>query len=460
MRLRYLLPTGLIVLLAVGGGVTAHAASDRQATYASAAARLRAEWTADQRQGVPAAGLAPLRAQLAGGGPTAPWWSPNWFSNDGGALIGRLEAATRAVWNSALDAQRSQAETVIEQWSTFATAQAAWIDPAVTASVGRWAEQLAAASSPAAIAALVTSWQGTLAQQSTAVIATQKARLDTTLQSAGGPDAVLATARRLVATAAADNLDAGSVAALADTLSTQVAAHVDATVTAGQLLSAVTTLQSLVALNNQVAGQLRPLLLSVDQAAAEGTPTAVAFSSQLAAVNSQMNAARTSAQLSAVQGAVSTLQSQVKAELAANQCGHTNVGAGKVITISLTLQEMVFYQDGCAVQATAVSTGRPQLRTPTGTYNIFYKKTPFTFVSPWPPSSPFYYYPSPVSWVMEFAAGGYFIHDAPWESLGEYGPGSENNLGAASHGCVHTPGSVMQWAFSWTPVGTPVLISA
>jgi lipoprotein-anchoring transpeptidase ErfK/SrfK len=121
---------------------------------------------------------------------------------------------------------------------------------------------------------------------------------------------------------------------------------------------------------------------------------------------------------------------------------------------------MVFYQDGCVVKATPVTTGRPQLRTPTGRFSIFYKKTPFTFISPWPPSSPFYYFPSPVSWVMEFAGGGYFIHDAPWESSGSYGPGGEDNLAAASHGCVHTPGSVMQWAFSWTPVGTPVVISA
>ena len=61
---------------------------------------------------------------------------------------------------------------------------------------------------------------------------------------------------------------------------------------------------------------------------------------------------------------------------------------------------------------------------------------------------------------MEFAGGGYFIHDAPWESTGSYGPGGENNQPAASHGCVHTPTPVMQWAYSWTPVGTPVVISA
>jgi len=62
--------------------------------------------------------------------------------------------------------------------------------------------------------------------------------------------------------------------------------------------------------------------------------------------------------------------------------------------------------------------------------------------------------------VMEFAKGGYFIHDAPWEGSGSYGPGGEDNLSAASHGCVHTPTPVMQWAYSWTPIGTPVVIVA
>ena len=184
-----------------------------------------------------------------------------------------------------------------------------------------------------------------------------------------------------------------------------------------------------------------------------------ALAAQDSAIGAQFRAARTTDQINAVAQAVSGLQNQVNAELAAHQCGYP-VGAGKVITIALALQEMIFYQDGCVVKATPVTTGRPQLRTPTGTFSIFYKKSPFTFISPWPFGSPFYYYPSPVSWVMEFAGGGYFIHDAPWESLGAYGPGGEDNLSAASHGCVHTPTDVMRWAYPWTPYGTPVLITA
>ena len=163
--------------------------------------------------------------------------------------------------------------------------------------------------------------------------------------------------------------------------------------------------------------------------------------------------------MAAVAAQTTTLQTQTTATLAADVCGHTSVGAGKVITISLTQQEGVFYQDGCVVQATPVTTGRPALPTPPGNDHVFYKTSPFVMVSMWPPSSPFWYPNSPVNWVMEFLADGYFLHDAPWESPSQFGAGSENS-GAASHGCIHVPTPVMRWLYGWTPVGTPVIVSA
>jgi lipoprotein-anchoring transpeptidase ErfK/SrfK len=460
MRLRFLIPPVLLCLVAAGV-VTAHAAGDRQATFTTGAAQLRAEWERDQAQGVPASSLAPLRAQLSSQEPTAAWWSPGWFGDDGRALLATLQSRTAAAWSAAVDAQRSQAQALISQWTDFAQQQAAWLSNDAVAAAGLWSTQLSSATTPATIATLASAWASFLAQQRTAVVAAQQAKLAESLQSAGGPQAVLASARRLVAVAASANLDAGNVEPLATQLSNQVAAgdNIRAITTGEQLLPALATLQSLVNLNNQVSGQVLPLLWSVDQAEAEATPQAASLAAQQSGIGAQFRAARTADQLNAVAATIASLQGQVAAELAANQCGHS-VGAGKVITISLSLQEMVFYQDGCVVKATPVTTGRPQLRTPTGHFSIFYKKTPFTFISPWPVGSPFYYFPSPVSWVMEFAGGGYFIHDAPWESSGAYGPGGENNLSAASHGCVHTPTPVMQWAFSWTPTGTPVIISA
>jgi lipoprotein-anchoring transpeptidase ErfK/SrfK len=460
MRLRYLIPPLLLCLVAAGV-VTAHAAGDRRSTFTAAAAQLRTQWDHEQAQGVPASSLAPLRTQLTSQEPTAAWWSPGWFGDDGRALLATLRSRTAAAWSAAVDAQRSQAQALISQWSDFAQQQGTWLTSDAVASADQWSSQLSSATTPATMATLASSWKAFLAQQRTAVVAAQQAKLAEALQSAGGPQAVLASARRLVAVAASANLDAGNVEPLATQLSNQVAAgdNIHAIGTGEQLLPALASLQSLVNLNNQISGQVLPLLWNVDQAEAESTPHAATLAAQQSGIGAQFRAARTADQLNAVAATITSLQGQVAAELAANQCGHP-VGAGKVITISLSLQEMVFYQDGCVVKATPVTTGRPQLRTPTGHFSIFYKKTPFTFVSPWPPSSPFYYFPSPVSWVMEFAGGGYFIHDAPWESSGAYGPGGEDNLSAASHGCVHTPTPVMQWAFSWTPTGTPVIISA
>jgi lipoprotein-anchoring transpeptidase ErfK/SrfK len=464
MRLRYLIPPFLIACVAAGGGLTAHAASDRQKAFTNAGARLQAEWDHDVAVGVPASSLAPLRAELTSRQPAAAWWSPSWFGSDGATLLTRLRTETQSAWNAALAAQRTQAQTVIAQWTDFASQQSTWLTGDAVSSAAGWSAQLNAAATPAAISALISSWQSFVGQQRTAVVTAQQTKLAADLaaelRSAGGPQAVLATARRLVGVAASANLDAGNVAALTAQLSNEIAAKSSNAIATGeQLLTAVSALQSLVNLNNQIDGQMRPLLYSADQAQAEGTPKAAALAGQQAAIAAQFRAARTTNQINAVAVAVTALQGQITAELAAHQCGHA-VGAGKVITMSLSLQEMIFYQDGCVANATPITTGRPQLRTPTGRFSIFYKTSPFTFISPWPLGSPFYYYPSPVSWVMEFAAGGYFIHDAPWEASSSYGPGGEDNLSAASHGCVHTPTSTMQWAYAWTPLRTPVVISA
>jgi lipoprotein-anchoring transpeptidase ErfK/SrfK len=152
-----------------------------------------------------------------------------------------------------------------------------------------------------------------------------------------------------------------------------------------------------------------------------------------------------------------TLQTTVTSALNADRCGH-DVPSGKAITLNLTLQEAIFYDNGCVVRAAPITTGRPYLRTPTGHFHVFFKTSPFTMVSPWPKGSPFWYPTGTVNWVMEFDVGGYFLHDASWEPASAFGPGSENTS-IASHGCVHLPTPVMRWAYTWTPIGTPVIIT-
>ena len=100
MRLRYLIPALLIVCVATGGGITAHAAGDRQRAFTGAAAQLRAQWDADLANGVPAASLAPLRTEFATRQPAAAWWSPAWFNDDGQALLGQLRDQTRSAFHA------------------------------------------------------------------------------------------------------------------------------------------------------------------------------------------------------------------------------------------------------------------------------------------------------------------------------------------------------------------------
>jgi lipoprotein-anchoring transpeptidase ErfK/SrfK len=131
-----------------------------------------------------------------------------------------------------------------------------------------------------------------------------------------------------------------------------------------------------------------------------------------------------------------------------------NAGVGKLIVISLSRQVLTAYQDGTPVLTTLVATGRPQLPTPPGVYHIFAKYSPYKMISPWPYGSAFWYPPSWTNWAMEFAAGGYFIHDAPWRSW--YGPGS--NLYNGTHGCVNVQYSPMSFLWGWTPMGTTVVV--
>ena len=134
---------------------------------------------------------------------------------------------------------------------------------------------------------------------------------------------------------------------------------------------------------------------------------------------------------------------------------------GKLILVSLHDQWLAAYQDGRQVLDTPVTTGRPALPTPTGSFRVLARYTPYQFISPWPKGSRYYYPPSKTRYALLFRAGGYFIHDTPWRTL--YGPGT--NLPHAdpgdptgSHGCVNVPGAAAKALYAWATLGTAVRI--
>lgn len=466
MRVWVIVAAGLVLAVGASGASLTAVASGRHSSFTAAASSLQKQWTKDVAAGVPAANVASLRKELESSTEyRAGSWSPQWWGDTGDSLIDQLQSKTNTLWAAAMNAARAQAEQAVKLFGQLNQQLGSYIPATMSAAEATWESQITAATTPNQLKYLARTWVATVAAARTQAQAAQLAAaldaLNSQVSGYGGVAGLVRDAQDAVSTADADNLDTGNVPALITAVQNDVqdsaTQSADASTALQQLVTADSQLRSLISLNDTVNGQIRPLEYSVDQAAAESTPNNASLMSQYQGISSAFTAARTTAELTAVQTAISTLQGTVSTELAANVCGH-NVGSGKVLTFNLALQEGVFYQDGCVVKATPVTTGRAQLRTPTGTFSTFYKQTPFQFISPWPPSSPFYYYPSWASWVIEFAAGGYFIHDAPWEPAADYGPGSEDSA-SASHGCIHVPTDVMQWLYQWTPEGVPVIIT-
>jgi len=129
----------------------------------------------------------------------------------------------------------------------------------------------------------------------------------------------------------------------------------------------------------------------------------------------------------------------------------------KAVVIRLEAQTLTTYVGGKRMLTTPVTTGRPALPTPVGSYRIQARYSPYTFISPWPQGSPYWYPPAPVTWAMPFYDND-FLHDDPAEPEGAYGAGSEYGP-YASHGCVHVPHDVMAFLFNWLPIGTPVIVA-
>ena len=137
--------------------------------------------------------------------------------------------------------------------------------------------------------------------------------------------------------------------------------------------------------------------------------------------------------------------------------------SGQYIVVSETHEWLWAYQNGQVVFTTPVTTGRPELATPTGLFHVMEKDYGITMRSPWPPGSPYYYYPTYIDYAMLFADGGYFLHNAWWRS--DFGPGTNvPHIGpggapeTGSHGCVQMPTSAAHWLITWVNVGTPVRV--
>lgn len=428
----------------------------RQADFVSRAHQLSQAWDGDVAQGVPAPSLMPLRQQLkASPYRTAPASSAVWNDNGGSRLLASLSDQTTVVWTGAVNASRQRASAVIDRWTAVLAQYGGYLPPETVTAAAGWPELLASTYVPGDIDRLSSSWSATVhTAQQTASVSQARAAM---LQPYSSLSQLIGVAGGAVGTARADGLDDSQVPALLAALQTAAAGGAFPEAAIRALQGPLRTLRDLIGQHNGVAAALAALQRDIRSATALSTTHAATFLAQYADVAAAFHAASDSPSLSAVAALIAVLDNVVNADPGANGCSRT-VSGGKVIAISLSQQSVTFYQNGCTVRTSLVTTGRAQLRTPTGTFHIFSKATHFTFISPWPKGSPFYYYPSVANYVMGFAAGGYYIHDAPWEPDSSFGPGSENGF-YASHGCVHIESTVMPWLFGWADIGTTVVIS-
>jgi hypothetical protein len=129
------------------------------------------------------------------------------------------------------------------------------------------------------------------------------------------------------------------------------------------------------------------------------------------------------------------------------------------IVVHLATQSMDVYDGGTLVRGTLVTTGNQNLPTPPGIWHVVAKFHPYKFISPWKKGTLYWYPTTSVNYALNFHAGGYFIHDAPWRTL--YGPGTNTAPGppgvySGTHGCVNVTTDFAQWLYQWAPIGTVV----
>lgn len=124
------------------------------------------------------------------------------------------------------------------------------------------------------------------------------------------------------------------------------------------------------------------------------------------------------------------------------------VAEGKYIDINLKEQVMVIFEDGKALDAFLVSSGKRGMDTPQGNFKIF-NKHPRLWSKKYSLYMPY--------WMAIVGSGLFGIHELPeWPSGYKEG---QNHLGIpVSHGCVRLGVGPAKRVYDWAEIGIPVVI--
>lgn len=120
---------------------------------------------------------------------------------------------------------------------------------------------------------------------------------------------------------------------------------------------------------------------------------------------------------------------------------------GKYVDIDLANQKLCRVEGQNVIDCFTVSSGKPSMPTPTGTFSIGNKDSRkwSNKYSLWMP------------WWQEFYRGDYGLHELP-EWPNGYKEGAAHLGIPVSHGCVRLGVGAAETLFNWTEIGTPVYI--
>ena len=128
------------------------------------------------------------------------------------------------------------------------------------------------------------------------------------------------------------------------------------------------------------------------------------------------------------------------------------IGRSLIAVASTTTHRTRIYLNGKLAYQWPISTGRPSLPTPDGTYLSVEKANPVRMIGGGPAGSPGHY-DELVNFAVRFTFSGDYYHSAPWSVVNQ---GTSN----VSHGCVNLPPAAAQTYYNMSIPGDPITVTA
>ena len=123
------------------------------------------------------------------------------------------------------------------------------------------------------------------------------------------------------------------------------------------------------------------------------------------------------------------------------------VTARRRVVISLAKQQLTYYYGDAPIATHPVSTGRPGMPTPTGTYAVLDKKP-----RAWSSAAKLW-----MPYWMPFIGTKYGMHELP-EWPGGFKEGQDHLGTPVSHGCIRLGVGAAKEVYDWVEVGTDIEI--